>query len=82
MKYAEKNCLSYFDINMSENLSFSSDFLRPKDLLKFGKVVFILNVTPTVSCSAEWSLSILQRPKTEQKHHGIGSLQSSSTVMY
>ena len=36
----------------------------------------------SLSCSAERSLSILQRPKTDQKHHGIRSPQSSGTVMY
>ena len=40
----------------------------------FGKVVVILSVVPTVSCSAERSLSILQRSKTDQKHHEIASV--------
>ena len=33
----------------------------------FGKVVVILNVIPTVSCSAERSFSVLRRPKTSLK---------------
>ena len=44
-----------------------------------GKVVVILSVIPTVSCSTERSLSVLRRPKTEEKHHGA---VSSGTVMY
>ena len=76
------NCLSYFGINVSKNLIVSSNFFRPKSPLKFWKVAVILSVIPTVSCSVEWSLSVLQRPETNQKYHGIGLPQSSNTVMY
>ena len=37
-----------------------------------GKVVVIVSVIPTVSCSAERSQSVLRRPKTDQKHRGAG----------
>ena len=70
MKHAKKNCLSYFGINISEN-----------NPLRFWKIVVILSVIPTVSCSAERALNIFQRPKIDQKHHGIGSLQSSGTTI-
>ena len=48
----------------------------------FGKFVVVLSTISTVSCSAERSLSILQRPKTEEKHLGIRLPQSSGTAMY
>ena len=39
-------------------------FFGDRARYNFGEIVVILSVTPTVSCSAEQSFSILQRPKT------------------
>ena len=39
-------------------------FFGDRVCFNFGNNVFILSAAPTVSCSAEQSFSILQRPKT------------------
>ena len=72
---------SYFGINIPKVLLRHPIFFYPKRPLQFWKVIVILSFIPTVSCSAERSLSILQSPKTDQNHHGIGLSQPSGTVM-
>ena len=45
-----------------------------------GKVAVFLSVIPTVYCSAERSLSLLRIPKTDQKHHGTGSVMDQALL--
>ena len=80
-RYDDKICerkLSYFGINILSHPIFFGQRAR----WNFGKFVVVLSTISTVSCSAERSLSILQRPKTEEKHLGIRLPQSSGTAMY
>ena len=74
-RYDDKVCVWY-------KYTVSSNFFRPKSPLKFWEICGSSQTISTVSCSAERSLSILQRPKTEEKHLGIRLPQSSGTAMY
>ena len=60
-----KNCLSYFGINVSQSIIVSYIFFGQRLRWIFGKVVIILSVIATVSCSADRSFSILRRPETK-----------------
>ena len=80
IKYTKK--VSYFGKKYIRKTLLSHPiFFGQRIRWNFGKVVVILSVMPTVSCSAERSWSILQSLKRDQEHHGIGSPQSSGTDM-
>ena len=63
-KICEKSCLSYFGIMYPQVLLSHLIFFGGRARWNFGKVVAILSIIPTASCSAERLLSVLWRPKT------------------
>ena len=82
-KICEKKIVWVISVQMYPKILLSHPiFFRQRAHWNFAKVVIILSVISTVSCSTERSLSDLWRPKTDQKYYGVGSPQSSGTVMY
>ena len=79
-KICEKNCLSYFGINISKNLIVSSNFFRLKNPLKFWESCRHFHFHTNCFLFFWKVIEYFAKTETDQKHHGIRSPQSPALL--